>query len=629
MGMDQTRNYRKALAELFSGYRAEWLDEKIFDLFTEPSYFPQLTTPHPCFLEGGRGTGKTTVLRGLSYRGQAALRADTSRRWPYIGMYYRVNTNRVRAFDGPELNQSRWCRMFAHYINVEFCEAVAGFLAWYSEQNPGTSGLSTSALRRVAETLNISASRTLEDFREELGLAKLRFEVAINNIAASGDSPILSLQGAPVDALLHEVKKLPEFCDSSFFFLIDEYENFNVSQQRVINTLIKHCGALYSFKVGVRELGFKERSTLNENEQLVHPADYKLINIAQELEGRFPKFAAEVCRLRLQEVVGDESAKGINVLLPELSPEEEAIKLGVKDVVAPVMGDLRSGDTDAKNWLANAEMLEVFVLFSRANAEGKTCAEKLREILGDPERWRRHYENYKYGCLFAIRRGKRGIRKYFTGWRIFCLLAASNIRYLLELVDQALSRHFDEDGDPSKPVTHEIQTDVAQGTGQRNLRELEGLSLNGAKLTHLLLALGRIFQVMAEDPSGHTPEVNQFYLDGDIEDEDRRKKVDELVKDGVMNLALLRYPGSKLQQQTDTRQFDYAVHPIFAAFFGFSHRRKRKIPLSDREILSLIERPKGAIKDIVTRQNRIVDAEHEYGELPEQMKLFEGFYATE
>ena len=71
--------------------------------------------------------------------------------------------------------------------------------------------------------------------------------------------------------------------------------------------------------------------------------------------------------------------------------------------------------------------------------------------------------------------------------------------------------------------------------------------------------------------------------------------VEELVADGIMNLALLRHPGSKLQQQTDIRQFDYTVHPIFAAFFGFGHRRKRKIQLSDRDILNLVEHPTDAL----------------------------------
>ena len=634
MGTDRLTDYRKALAELFSGYRAEWLDEKLFDLFTEPSYFPQLTTSHPCFLEGGRGTGKTTVLRCLSYQGQAALRRaqyrDVPEEWPYVGLYYRVNTNRVRAFAGPELELLDWTRMFAHYINIEFCEAVVGFLIWHTQQNPKMPAISTAGLSRVAATLHLNAPSTLDELRDGLLLSKLKFEAAVNNIADRSSLPLLSVQGGAIDVLLREVKGLSQFQHSFFFFLIDEYENFDKPQQRVLNTLIKHCGEFYSFKVGVRELGFRERSTLNAQEQLTHPADYRLINISQELEGRFSDFAAEVCQQRLQRVIGaDEPSLDLTALLPALSAEEEAAKLGVGDAVGSVVEELRGEALDNegfRRWLSDADLLEVFALVSRARQDEMTNSEKLREILRDPQRWNRHYENYKYAYLFSIRQGKRGIRKYFAGWRVLCLLAASNIRYLLELVDQALNKHFNEGLGPLDPVTHEIQTVVAQNTGQRNLRELEGISLNGGKLSRLLLGLGRIFQVMAEDPTGHTPEVNQFQLNADIENEECRGRVAELVTDGVMNLALLRYPGSKLQQQTDIRQFDYAVHPIFAAFFGFSHRRKRKIELSDQDILALIDRPKETIGDVLSRQNRSDDMVLD--ELPEQMQLFRGFYAT-
>ena len=58
------------LSQLFGSYKAEWLKEQLFDLFTEPQYFPELMTARPCMLLGGRGTGKTTVLRSLSYEGQ-------------------------------------------------------------------------------------------------------------------------------------------------------------------------------------------------------------------------------------------------------------------------------------------------------------------------------------------------------------------------------------------------------------------------------------------------------------------------------------------------------------------------------------------------------------------------------
>ena len=403
-------------------------------------------------------------------------------------------------------------------------------------------------------------------------------------------------------------------------------------QQRVLNTLIKHCGEYYSFKVGVRELGFRERSTLNPNEQLTHPADYRLVNITQELEERFSAFAADVCMQRLEQVLGSNiAAPSLNTLLPELSPEREAVKLGVSDVVDGVAEELRNATADNEEfqrWCAHAHPLEMFALSKRASADEMTNTEKLRDILGRPKQWQTHYENYKVCYLFAIRKGKRGIRKYFAGWRVFCLLAASNIRYLLELVDQSLKRHFLLGLDPWESVSHEIQTTVAQDTGQKYLRELEGISLNGAKLTRLLLGLGRVFQIMAEDPVGHTPEVNQFHLKADIGDREDRNKVEELVADGVMNLALLRYPGSKLQQQTDIRQLDYSIHPIFAAFFGFSHRRKRKIELGDRDVLDLVNHPTDAIGRIVNRQNRVADAEFgELNELPEQMKLFEGYYA--
>src|SRR5690349_6882263 len=86
------------LSQLFGSYKAEWLKEHMFELFTEPSYFPELTTSRPCMLLGGRGTGKTTVLRSLSYEGQFALKGRNPSHiagWSFFGVYHRVNTNRV------------------------------------------------------------------------------------------------------------------------------------------------------------------------------------------------------------------------------------------------------------------------------------------------------------------------------------------------------------------------------------------------------------------------------------------------------------------------------------------------------------------------------------------------------
>src|SRR5437868_14417059 len=92
---------QEQLSKLFGSYKAEWLQERMFDLYTEPSYYPELTDSRPCLLIGGRGTGKTTVLRSMSYEGQFALKSKDVTdvpRWPYYGFYYRTDTNRVTAF---------------------------------------------------------------------------------------------------------------------------------------------------------------------------------------------------------------------------------------------------------------------------------------------------------------------------------------------------------------------------------------------------------------------------------------------------------------------------------------------------------------------------------------------------
>jgi len=619
------------LSELFGSYKAEWLRERIYELYREPSYFPELTTSRPCILIGGRGTGKTTVLRGLSYPGQFALaggRASSIAAWRWFGLYYRVNTNHVTAFRGPELNDDQWTPLFAHYFNTVLCELILEFLAWYELHTGSAVELRKQDCQRIAASLHLQAAQDHRELREYLIDSKIGFEAYVNNVV-DGQRPPLSLEEAPIDLLCRAIVSLSSFEKKPFFFLIDEYENFLDYQQQVVNTLIKHASDVYSFKIGVRELGWRCHSTLNANEQLVHPADYARINIAEKLSGpAFDRFALDVCSHRLARLHmdGKEIIRDVAVVFPSLSEEDEAARLGVEDQATLIRKNLLRQLGPKECTLAEAlKPLEVCFLQFWARAQKSTVEQVFREAMSDPAGWKTRYKNYKYPLLFTLRRRKRGIRKYYAGWGVFTQLAAGNIRYVLELVDQCFHAQFNETQALSEPISAEIQTKVAQRVGSMSLAELEGLSVNGAQLTKLLLALGRVFQVMAADPEGHAPEVNQFEIvadEGPAQDEACAAAVNDLLNSAVMHLALVRFAGNKLGDVGDTKDFDYMIHPIYCPLFVFSYRQKRKMGLRPETVLGLIQRPKQTIRSVLAEHNRSTRED----DLPEQLLLFEKFY---
>ncbi|WP_428334119.1 hypothetical protein [Novosphingobium sp.] len=611
----------KDLVELFGIYRAEWLSDALFKLFTKPTYYPELETARPCVLVGGRGTGKTTVLRCLSYEGRFALDgADNGRvaEWPYYGFYYKVNTNSVRAFQGDELSPRQWQKLFAHYLNLVLCGRLVEFLGWYAARLPDATPLPEATCLETAEALFCEPAVTHEALLNSIQKGVRRFEAWINNIDPE-NLPHLSMQGTVLDDLCVAALALPQFCNKRLFFIIDEFENLLDDQQEVVNTLVKHCGPGYTFKIGVRELGWRRRSTLNNNEQLISPADYERIDIEQRLEGeQFVRFATDVCSLRASSRFPD--GFDLDTMLPSISAEEEARLLGADGRAREVRDELERVSPDAARLVDDASDLELALVQYWAKTKRVSLAEVVLERENKRQAWNDRLHNYRVPLLFILRGSKPGIRKYYAGWRTFTLLAGNNIRYLLQLVGQTLllqrQASHPADGEPISPA---IQTQAAIAVGAKNVKELEGLGVHGAQLTRLVLSLGRLFEMLALQPEGRRPEITRFTLPED----EPLGEVEGLLQAAVMHLALVRTVSSQ-RTNLDLKSYDYAVHPIFAAFFGFSYRDMRKISLHPDIILQLMSDPKSAIRKVMRRGHQDSDQP-----LPDQLRLFEGFYGRD
>ena len=613
------------LDELFGSYKAEWLRGKIFELYSEPFYLSKLENSRPFILQGGRGTGKTTVLRGLSYQGRFAINGNNvekNDKVPFIGIYYRVNTNHVHTFSGKGIDEEVWMRLFAHYFNLIICYEIVKFLKWHKELSPMDEDLSVRSCSIVASALCISTKEhgisSFVEFAEMLQNALLDFQVAVNNIADK-QYPQLSMPGEPIKLLTEQVELLSQFNNKIFYILIDEYENLLDNQQQIVNTLIKHTPDSYTFKIGVREMGWRVKYTMNRQELLNDPADYELYKIEEqfsdETDNKFREFAKDVCQKRIQEIFENSKTKiDIEKVLSSYSIEEESEILKVRQ--HPYYQ--RIVDYEQQNNLR----LEIPSLYKfLIGYWSETYALSTRDIIEDyrsnPTKWNGRYDNYKYSMLFKIKtgRGSGGVQKYFAGWNTFVKLANGNIRYLMELVYQSYYLMLQKDEiSIDMSISPEIQTMAAYNVGRKNLTELEGAWNKGVQLTKLVQTLGTLFHHLAQDGKA-APEIVQFEFSDDMSDRTR-----EILAAAVMNLAIVRMPSNKLQSRTSLKTFQYSLHPIFAPYFIYSFRRKRKMVLTDQDFLGCIDNPIEKIKELLGRKNISLSPEDT---LDTQLSLFE------
>ena len=572
---------------------------------------------------GGRGSGKTTVLRCLSYEGQEALNYFESASPDFVGVYYKINTNVVTAFDGQDLNITNWRRLFGHFLNLTICGELAKYLSWY-QKNFYNSNIENLSFSQVCNSLGFQDDTDLNRLIEKISEASTLLELYINNIG--GSPPRISQLQSPVDKFLKLLKEVPGHEETVFHIILDEYENLLDYQQKIVNTLIKHSGDNCYFKIGVRELGWRVRITLNDNETLISPADYELIRIEEKLKENFESFAQTVCESRLQSKQGlINQCLGLDKLLPSISTHDEAKILGVNKRVATLREDLKRHYPN----FTIPDSLHDFELFVFYLLNQKDLKKTLSDINAYTKRQQKavdKYRNHSHALLYAVADKGTSISKHYCGHKIFARIANRNIRFYMQLVHESIVQHTSERKSLNEPIGYKDQTVAARRVGLNYIRELEGVTARGSYLSKLILGFGRYFQILAANPIGVSPECNQFHLKiTESIPKEEKEKSQELLIDAVMHLALVRSPGTKLATDSDTHSWDYSPHPIFSPYFNYSTRRKRKIQISDSDLISMSKFPQLTIRRLLGKNRQHLADE----DLPEQLNIFDELFNSD
>jgi hypothetical protein len=613
------------LEEIFGDYRAEWATPQFADLYVRPPYMDTLEQIRPCMLIGGRGTGKTVALKSLRFDAPTKTESsgDSHVMPGYLGVYVRLNKNRVRAFQGGQVTTEEWSRVFGHYMNLLVLEEFIQLADWIPRARIGSTP-SDASLKLVARTIGHRSSNLLE-LAERVQEAIADLELYVNN-PFSDKRPTISIAEAPLRTMAKAIATQFLGPVPTIFVCLDEYENLLDYQQSVLNTYIKHADQTVSYKVGVRRFGLRTRHTIDASDLLRTPEDYSV----QELTGeRLRRFCRKVVdhRLRVAAARGFPVSTSLETLLPAISRDDEAKLLGAEKYAEKVTLLTASAAPELTNWIANQTVADQYLLYYWAMHEQRDITSFVREMHANKKVWRDKVNNYGAASLYWLSKGRKGarIRKYYSGARMYEHLAAGNIRYLLELVDEALLTVQDigsSQGDEGISISPVQQTQIAQKVARRRLEQLSGLSERGVELKRLVLGVGKIFFEYARQGIGRTPEVTSFVLNGSPP---AIAQVRSLLREGVSHLAFEATPRTKPTNMAEMRDDDeFRLHPILAPFFEIPVRKKRRITLNADDLILLQREPQTALKRLIKFEPG--EGPEEDSSLPVQLNMFSEFY---
>ena len=593
--------------------------------FREPVYWDELLRSQPSFLLGARGTGKTTALRAMDYQGWRANHTADDK-VPFIGVYWKFSTSVTHAFTGNSIADDEWVSVFQYYVNLMLVHRLIETIETI-ESDIGRISISDNIRlwSRLGKLIALGSNFEYCDYRN----LRYAIEDRIDDIQIwindpCGQKPKMGAPaGEPINVIVNHLWGSKQLRNTPVYFLLDEFENLLDYQQVVFNTLLKHSGdSHYTFKIGVRPRGRRVTATLNHSEIVSDPADYKLIDIDRymsEEDGKaFEKFASSVCEERLN--LSCQSRLGLIDLFPGLSWEEEACKY--KETVQNRAESLReqllasNDDPDyatSVNGLSAPKLCFIADWVAQHDADEKQhdADEKLsravREFLGPKSsEWNTRINNYGYAWLFTIAKQGVRIRKYYCGWKTLCRIAGGNIRFLLDIVRVSLTRHDQRKKTLADPVSVECQTLAVQDIGEVALDQLHYASQYGPKLRWLALGVGTLFGHLAEQGLRHSPEVGSFGLsqaEGVLPAE--RQVVEDLLSEAAAHQLFTPVPRNKREKNSTVPTDDvYRMHPIFAPRFLFTHRSKRLMELTYRDLRDLSSDPRNAVREVLTRHTR-------------------------
>jgi hypothetical protein len=606
----------------------------------------------PVFLIGGRGTGKTMVLKFLSidmqlkyfikhslnhHKLEEELSPEEMKAFlkskSFIGIYLRFRTIEYDYMKGEV------ALLFIPYLSIKVAEQIFKFLNVFK-----SSGLiSDNAEARICEYfINQVTEPKLRieknSFSSALRLIKedilQKFDVIFEKSSYCSMDEIKKVMSIPVIVAKNMIFGLSDFVfgelqflrGKNLFILLDELEYLNDYQKQCIGKLIKDSDETpVIFKVGTRYMP-KILPVGESGEVLQEIHDFRAINITDALNAAHSGKKRDYCNL-IKNILNKRLAKSdefknkgvsdIDQLFPNVSIEDEAVEL-VKnrekhwDKFRTFLKGTKSGE-NALNVIGClkypnnpiAEKLNMLLYYRGYEPViiRKMCEEFEK---GKNDQYLRLYQKNALNLLFQLYNDYRSEKKY-VGIDVFIHLSSGIIRNAIELCNQALNTATNYGYEPAKEKPVEVDY---QDMGVKHHAELQYDDITripgnlGMQVQDFINEIGTIFRELHLTPDLIEPEPTHFETSYSKIPSDAKS-----IFDAALNYSYLqKKPPMDPKLKYETKKDDFLINRVLAPYFNISYRVRGRTLISPLEIHNLIlgsaQEKRKTRKDIIRQRRR-------------------------
>lgn len=595
--------------------------EQISELFTEP--YDSFTIPESKIIEdkspiifiGGRGTGKTMLLRQFSYNVQKIIQTEKNylekiKQTKYIGIYFRIDKPLLQSLS--LLGRMTSLENFEEAIFTHFFE-----LTIFKEY--------LEIIKILEKDLILETNEVLYDeiLSELLNIFPLPKEVICNSIddllqfvideinyiwdfqsekAIDIDNTV---RFSPKCNLILQGRLSDEFCktktfhllglkDISILLLIDEFESFSEKQQTVINAAMRYNKEYgIRLRIGMRPYGFKTYDTVNSEDFIKEGRDYSKIEFDNPLVKKnnnknYFELIKRVASKRLAsvpmfvgknivEILGDEedleseakdivkgNTKHIEIYLKEINKLHVFNKTLELDSLKNIRDDNPLYEMECLRLLLKGESLE-YVEKALNDYKNKIKSDEAKKFSDDYDK------KYKLAFVFVLCSIYKREKKAYYGFSDYCYLSSGIIGSFIELCRRAFDLAYFKDRVNLNQgiISREIQTDAAYEYAYSERNMICRIAEHGKKLEIFVNNLGNAFSYIHRDLHLRYPETNMFPVDSDLSDENKT-----LLDIACSWSLIFKKPNVQdSSAQNNTRDM-YILSRVFSPVFKISYRTR-------------------------------------------------------